>query len=95
MCENLMKNNYILSDYIESAIEYAEFELLDDGSFCGRIPICKGVIAFGNNLFETNKTLQSTLEEWVLLGLRQGHELPVINGIDLNININQAQYESV
>ncbi|MFH1049797.1 MAG: type II toxin-antitoxin system HicB family antitoxin [bacterium] len=90
-----MKNNNILSDYIESAVEYAEFELLDDNSFCGRIPICKGVIAFGKNLYETNKTLQSILEEWVLLGLRQGHELPVINGIDLNININQAHYESV
>jgi len=28
--------------------------------------------------------LRSTLEDWVLLGLKLGHSLPVISGIDLN-----------
>lgn len=28
--------------------------------------------------------LRSTLEDWLLLGLQLGHELPVIDGLDLN-----------
>jgi predicted RNase H-like HicB family nuclease len=90
-----MRNKFVLSDYIESAIEMAEFELLEDGSFCGRIPQCIGVLVFGNSLNETYKNLQSTLEEWVLLGLRLGHELPVINNINLNITTLSEEYESV
>ena len=90
-----MNSNYILSDYIESALEFSEFEILEDGSFCGTIPVCMGVIAFGNTLNETYKELKSVLEDWVLLGLRLGHELPVINGIDLNINSLTLANETV
>ena len=90
-----MKNKYILSNFIESAMDFSEFEKLDDNTFAGRIPLCKGVVAFGKTLSETNKLLHSTLEDWVLLGLRLGHVLPVINGIDLNINIEISKYESV
>ena len=90
-----MQVNYILSDYIETAMEYAEFEKLDDGSYCGKIPLCQGVIAFGATLADTGKLLRSTLEDWVLLGLKLGHPMPVINGIDLNVSIEAGNYESV
>jgi predicted RNase H-like HicB family nuclease len=90
-----MQNNYVLSEYILSAMDYAEYEKLDDSSYFGRISSCKGVIAFGKTLSETNRLLHSILEDWVLLGLRLGHELPVINGINLNINIESNQYEPV
>ena len=90
-----MQGNFILSDYIENAIEFSEYEKLDDGSYCGKIPVCKGVIAFGKSLAETSKLLRSTLEDWVLLGLKLGHELPVINGIDLNVKTVADKYEAV
>lgn len=87
--------NFILSEYILSAMDFAEYEKLDDGSYAGRISLCKGVIAFGKTLSDTNKELQSTLEDWVLTGLKLRHFLPVINNIDLNINVIDNQYESV
>ena len=90
-----MQTNYILSDYIENAIEYSEYEKLEDGTYSGKIPLCKGVIAFATTLSETSKQLRSTLEDWVLLGLKLGHELPVINGIDLNMKIELEKYEAV
>ena len=90
-----MYYKYILSEYIQNAIDDAEFDKLDDGSYCGRIPACKGVIAFGATLAEVNNLLRSTLEDWVLLGLKLKHTLPVINGIDLNINIEAELYEAV
>ena len=74
----------ILTGYIESALSYAEYDKLEDGSFSGRIPVCKGVIAFGKTLRKCEKELQATLEEWILVGLKLGHNIPVIDGFNLN-----------
>ena len=40
----------------------------------------KGVIAFGKSLRECESELRSTLEVWILVGLRLGHKLPVLSG---------------
>lgn len=42
----------------------AAYDKLEDGSFCGRIALCKGVIAFGSTLRECEETLHSTLEDY-------------------------------
>jgi predicted RNase H-like HicB family nuclease len=73
-----------LTAYIEAALEMAHYDKLDDGSFAGEIPKLKGVIAFGKSLCECEKELRSTLEDWILVGLRLGHKLPVIARVDLN-----------
>jgi predicted RNase H-like HicB family nuclease len=75
---------YILSDYVEQAMIQAVYDKLEDGTFASRIPLCKGVIAFGNTLDECEIELHSTLEDWILMGLKFGHAMPVIDGIDLN-----------
>jgi len=63
---------------------HAIYDKLEDGTFAGRIPLCPGVVAFGNTLRECEEELRSTLEEWILVGLKLGHPLPVLAGIDLN-----------
>lgn len=79
-----MNVQHILSDYLHRAMAQAEYDKLDDGTFSGRIPSCKGVIAFGTSLRECEDELRSTLEDWLLVGLKMGHPLPLIDGIDLN-----------
>ncbi|MHC4139754.1 MAG: type II toxin-antitoxin system HicB family antitoxin [Planctomycetota bacterium] len=79
-----MTKNYILSEYIEQAMEQAEYDKLEEDSFNGRIPSCKGVIVFGPTLRICQDELRSVLEDWILVGLKLGHSLPVIAGIDLN-----------
>ena len=79
-----MKAERILSDYLEQAMAAAAYDKLDDGTFAGRIPPCEGVIAFGTTLRECERLLRSTVEDWLLLGLRLGHVLPALAGIDLN-----------
>lgn len=79
-----MSRNYILSDYVELALEQAEYDKLEDATFAGRIPACKGVVAFARTLRGCESELRSTLEDWVLVGLKLGHELPVLNNINLN-----------
>ena len=76
--------DYVLTDYLEQALAMAVYDKLDDGTFAGRIPPCNGVIAVAASLRECEHLLRSTLEDWLLLGLRLGHTLPVLSGIDLN-----------
>ena len=87
-----MDAQYILSEYLERAMAQAEYDKLEDGTFSGRIASCKGVVAFGATLRECEDELRSTLEDWLLLGLKLGHALPVIDGIDLN---KEPVYEPV
>ncbi|HHT9137104.1 MAG TPA: type II toxin-antitoxin system HicB family antitoxin [Candidatus Wunengus sp. YC60] len=82
---------YVLSEYVEHAMALALYDKLEDGTFAGRIPLCKGVIAFGNTLRECENELRSTLEDWILLGLKLGHSLPVIGEIDLNRQRNYCR----
>jgi predicted RNase H-like HicB family nuclease len=79
-----MSAQFILSEYLERAMAQAEFDKLDDASFSGRIPSCKGVIAFGETLKVCDDELRSSLEDWVWLGLKLGHDLPVMDSFDLN-----------
>ena len=74
----------ILSDYVEQALAQGVYDKLEDGTFAGRIPPCPGVVALGSTLRECEEALRSTLEEWILLGFKLHHPLPVIGGIDLN-----------
>jgi hypothetical protein len=52
----------------------------------------KGVVAFGATLRECENELRSTLEDWILVGLKLGHPLPVIAEINLN---KEPSYEPV
>jgi predicted RNase H-like HicB family nuclease len=86
---------YILSEYVEKAIAQAVYDRLEDGTFAGRIPSCKGVVAFGTTLHECKDELHSTLEDWILVGLKLGHLLPIIEGIDLNMEPSREPVEAV
>jgi len=90
-----MSGNYILSDYVEIALEHAEYDKLDDNTFAGRIPSCKGVVAFAESLRECENELRSTLENWLLVGLKLGHELPVLDNINLNVTPGYEPVESL
>ncbi len=87
-----MSVQYILSEYLDQAMAQSEYDKLEDGTFSGRIPACKGVVAFGESLKDCEGELRSTLEDWLLVGLKLGHSLPVVNGIDLN---KEPVYEPV
>lgn len=79
-----MSKRYVLSEYVELAMRDAVYDKLEDATFSGRIPSCPGVLAFASTLKECEEELRSTLEDWVLVGLKLRHHLPVIGNIDLN-----------
>ena len=79
-----MAGRFILTDYVEHALALAVYDELEDGTFAGHISPCKGVLAFGGTRAECADELRSVLEDWLLVGLKWGHTLPVVAGIDLN-----------
>ena len=87
-----MTGQYILSDCLDRALSQAEYDKLEDGTFFGRIPSCKGVVAFAASLRECEDELRSVLEDWVLVGLKLGHDLPILDSLDLN---GKPEYESL
>jgi predicted RNase H-like HicB family nuclease len=75
----------MLTAYIQAAMRHAHYEILeDDGSFYGEIPDLQGVWANAPTLEECREELQSALEDWIALGLRLGHTLPIVDGLDIN-----------
>ncbi len=85
----------LFSYYMILALSKAVFDKLVDGTFAGRIPPCPGVMAFAATLKECEVELRSTLGDWILVGLKLGHTLPLIDGIDLITEPRRERVEAV
>ena len=73
----------MLITYIQNAMRLAKYVILEDGQYYGEIPGFQGVWAQADSLETCRDELQSVLEDWLILGLRMGHKLPVVAGIQL------------
>ncbi len=90
-----MEIRFILSEYVERAMEHASYDKLEDGTFSGVVPQCQGIIAFSDTLRGCEAELQSVLEDWILTGLKLGHRLPIVDGVDLNREPTVATADSL
>ncbi|MFH0765662.1 MAG: hypothetical protein V2A61_04500 [Calditrichota bacterium] len=88
-------SHHVISAYIDCAMKHAVYQKLEDNTYGGRIPPCLGVVAFGETLRKCKNELRSTLEDWILIGIRFGDELPVIDGLDLNVKVERESLETV
>jgi len=75
----------MLFQYIQKALEKAEYKKLEDGSWFAEIPGFKGVWANGLNVEYCRKELSEVLEEWLILKLKDSDPIPEISGVDLRI----------
>ena len=73
----------MLSSYIREAMRLAKYEILEDKTYYGELPGFNGVWANADSLDACREELQSVLEDWLVLGMRMGHDLPVVAGINL------------
>ena len=74
----------MITDYIAAALELAVYELLEDGTFYGEVKELPGVWADSKTLEGCRKTLKEVIEDWLVLMLKAGDPVPVLDGIDLN-----------
>ena len=75
----------MLTQYIRAGMRRASYELLDDGTFFGTIEGFQGLWANGDTLETCRLELRSVFEDWLLLALREGDDLPSLDGISLNL----------
>lgn len=80
----------MLTNYIQAAMRLAQYEILEDQTFYGEIPGLQGVYANASTLENCREQLQEVLEGWLILGLRLGHPLPEIEGIQLDAVLEAA-----
>ena len=77
----------MLIEYVQTAMRQAKYKILEDGTFFGNIPGFEGLWANADTLEGCREDLQSALEDWMLVGLRLGHTLPVVANIDLTAKL--------
>lgn len=75
----------MLFEYIQGALEKAEYKRLEDGTWFAEIQGFEGVWANGKTVEDCRKELMEVLEEWLILKLRDGDPIPVVKDIEINI----------
>jgi len=75
----------MLSDYIQKALEKAQYKKLDDETWFAEIPGFKGVWANAGTVEECRRELLEVLEEWMILKIRDGDPIPEIEGVGIRI----------
>ena len=76
----------MITAYINAAMKKAIYEILPNNEgYFGKIERLQGVWANAETLEACREELKEVLEEWILLGTKMGHTIPIIDGIDLNV----------
>jgi predicted RNase H-like HicB family nuclease len=76
----------ILVRYCETALKYAQYKKLDDGTWFAEIAGFEGVWGNGVTVEECRNDLISALEEWLIIKLQDGDELPVVDDLEIKIS---------
>lgn len=79
----------MITEYIQAMLRKAHYEL-EEGVYYGEIPGFEGIIAYGDSLELCREQLIEVLEGWLLIGIRHGHPLPIVDSIDLNPVVESA-----
>ena len=76
----------MMRKYISAAMRHACYKILpEDESYYGEIPGFDGVWANASNLEDCRDELEEAVEDWILLGVALGHELPEVDGLTRRI----------
>ena len=80
----------MLIEYIKAALKLAKYEIIEeDNTIYAEVPDLPGVWANASTFEECREELKEVIEGWVLLGVKFGDPLPILDGIDLNQKIDK------
>ena len=77
----------MIQEYLQKAMETATYEFLKEEGFYGSIPGAAGVWAMGETVEECRQELLEVLQEWVLIGITRGNELPAFDEVELKVEL--------
>jgi predicted RNase H-like HicB family nuclease len=75
----------MITKYIDKALARARYEALEDGSFCATVPGLRGVVALGIGVEECRRELAEVVEEWVLVRVARGLDIPRLGGVTIKV----------
>ncbi len=75
----------MLIEYIQKALDKAQYKKLKDTTWFADIPGFQGVWANGNTVEECRTELSEVLEEWILLKIKDNDNIPKLGSIEINV----------
>ena len=75
----------MIREYVEAALRAARYEKVEDGTFCAEVPELRGVLAIGETLEECRHQLGEVVEEWVLVRVARGLEVPAMGAVEVKV----------
>ena len=81
----LIKSTMLLVDYSEKALKKAKYKRLNDGTWFAEIDGFQGVWGNGLTIEECRQDLLEVLEEWIILKLQDGDNLPIVDDLQIKV----------
>jgi predicted RNase H-like HicB family nuclease len=75
----------MIRSYLDRALARARYSELEDGSYCAVVPGLRGVIATGQTLERCRAALQEVIEEWILVRVARGLDVPTLGGLKIRV----------
>jgi predicted RNase H-like HicB family nuclease len=75
----------MIYEYIQKALEKAEYKQLEDKTWYSEIPGFQGVWANSDSVEECRRELSEVLEEWLLLKIRDSDPIPVLGNYKIEL----------
>lgn len=75
----------MIRQYVDQALRRAHYDKLDDGTFCAEVDGLPGVLASGTTLEECRDQLAEVVEEWVLVRIARGLDVPPLDNIEVKV----------
>ncbi len=76
----------MIREYVDRALRRASYDKLEDGMFCAEVPELRGVLATGATLEECRDQLAEVVEEWVLVRVSKGLDVPSLDDIEVKVS---------
>ncbi len=79
-------------NYVNEILKTAEYRKdSENGSVVAIASVLPGCMTQGNNFEEARDNLIDAIELWITVGLKEGEEMPAINGNKLAIAVEQPE----
>lgn len=79
-------------DYVKEILKTAEYKKDSEiGCIVAVVHVLPGCLTQGANFEEARDNLIDAIELWITVGLREGDEIPLVNGIKLATAVEQPE----
>ncbi len=75
----------MIRTYLDAALSRARYTQLEDGSYGAEVRGLRGVIATGSTLEACRNALGEVVEEWVLVRVSKGLDIPALGTAKIRI----------